>query len=192
MGQYFLAYVRKKNAKRGKAFKSTGGLKLMEHSYIGNEFMQGVCKLIYKTPSYVVWSGDYFDCTEDQEKAEMSSNDVFVDFARLWNKSVKGLSEKFDITNKFLVNHDMKVYINMRDYIDMLKCGKMIDEGWVIHPLSLLTANSNGKGGGDYWDNCLNYDQVGAWNNCLLEITDDIPKGYTDVTDDVLFDDGEE
>lgn len=38
----------------------------------------------------------------------------------------------------------------------------------------------------------MNYDQVGSWNNCLLEVTDDIPKGYTDVTDDVLFDDGEE
>lgn len=192
MGQYFLAYVRKKGAKRGKAFKSTGGWKLMEHSFIGNEFMQGVCKLIYKTPSYVVWCGDYFDCTEDQEKAEMSSNDVFVDFSRLWNKSVRGLSEEFDITNKFLVNHDMKVYINMRDYIDMLKCGKMIDDGWVVHPLSLLTANSNGKGGGDYWEDCLNYDQVGSWNNCLLEITDEIPKDYTDVTDDVLFNDEEE
>lgn len=192
MGQYFLAYVRKKGAKRGKAFKSTGGWKLMEHSFIGNDFMQGVCKLIYKTPSYVVWCGDYFDCTEDQEKAEMSSNDVFVDFSRLWNKSVRGLSEEFDITNKFLVNHDMKVYINMRDYIDMLKCGKMIDDGWVVHPLSLLTANSNGKGGGDYWEDCLNYDQVGSWNNCLLEITDEIPKDYTDVTDDVLFNDEEE
>lgn len=190
MGQYFLAHVRGKNKKKGETFKCKFGLKLTEHSFVGNEFMQGVCKKIYKNPSYVYWVGDYFDPSEDEAKSEMSSDNVFVDFASLWSKrKVNELSEQFDISNKYLVNHDMKVYVNMRDYIDMVMCGKTYDEGWVQHPLSLLTAISNGKGGGDYDEDGLNADAVGAWKGCLLEITDNVPEGYADVTEDVLFDD---
>lgn len=187
MGQYFIAYVRDKNKKSGKAFRSNGGVKLTEHSWIGNDFMQAICKMIYNTPSYVYWVGDYYDPAEDEAKSEMSSDTVFVDF---WRKKVKEASDSFDISNKFLVNHDMKVYVNMNDYIDMLTCGKMRDKGWVQHPLSLLTAISNGKGGGDYDEDGLNADAVGAWKGCLLEITDNKPSDdYTDVTEDVLFDD---
>ena len=77
----------------------------------------------------------------------------------------------------------------MCDYIDMLTCGKTHDKDWVQHPLSLLTAISNGKGGGDYDVEGLNADSIGVWKGCLLEITDNIPKDYIDVTEDVLFDD---
>ncbi len=191
MGQYFLAYVRDKNKKRGKTFiSSCGGLKLTEHSWVGNDFMQGVCKKIHNKPSYVYWVGDYFDPSEDEAKSEMSSDCVSVDFASLWRKkNAKELQDTFDISDKYLVNHDLKVYVNMCDYIDMLTCGKTHDKDWVQHPLSLLTAISNGKGGGDYDVEGLNADSIGVWKGCLLEITDNIPKDYIDVTEDVLFDD---
>jgi len=43
------------------------------------------------------------------------------------------------------------------------------------HPLSLLTAEGNGRGGGDYRGS----GDVGRWARDIISMEDDIPEGYT-------------
>lgn len=70
--------------------------------------------------------------------------------------------------------------------------------------MPLLTAVGNGKGGGDYYgDRAINKEDVGLWAGDLIEIVkynEDYKwnyetkqyeyKGYKNITDDVLFDEG--
>ena len=192
MGQYYITGIRKQNNKRFKAYESDQGLKLMEHSYIGNFFMQFICKQIEDCPSYVIWCGDYFDPDEDIIKADCSSDTSGFDARLLWkHKSYEWEwhdDDTFDYKGKYLVNLDAKTYLSFDEYIETCMLGKLRDPGWVVHPLSLLTANSNGKGGGDYYEEELNADVVGSWCDCLLVITSNKPdSSFTDVTQDVLF-----
>ena len=62
-------------------------------------------------------------------------------------------------------------------------------DGWILHPLSLLTAVGNGRGGGDYPENRVDYYMVGAWAGNTLEITDKVPDGYE--LEDVRFSEDE-
>lgn len=55
------------------------------------------------------------------------------------------------------------------------------DEGyvWVTHPLPLLTAIGNGRGGGDYHG--TNESMVGMWAMDLLSFTEDRPSSKNEV-----------
>ena len=59
----------------------------------------------------------------------------------------------------------------------------------LIHPIPLLTASSNGRGGGDYKG--INMKMVGYWCGDVLEVIDkeelNTIKGYTDILDEVYF-----
>ena len=52
--------------------------------------------------------------------------------------------------------------------------------GWQIHPLPLLTAEGNGRGGGDYHG--TNMEMVGAWARCRLGLVKEVPEGFTEIT----------
>lgn len=186
MGQYYIAALRRPNEKKFKTYMVDHGFKLTEHSYIGNFFMRGVCELLYKNPAYVVWCGDYYDEEEDEMQSYMSTDKVGYSGKELWHKKETIIqSKEFNVIDKFLVNHDTKEYICFQDYCDALMCGELMGSGWCVHPLSLMTVNSNGKGGGDYdgWNN----DTVGAWRDCLISIEDEAPQEFKDVTLDCLF-----
>ena len=57
----------------------------------------------------------------------------------------------------------------------------MID-GWMIHPLSLLTASGNGRGGGDYRGH--NKHLVGLWAGDVISSDSKVPQGYEEITPD--------
>jgi hypothetical protein len=109
------------------------GLKLMEHSWKQAPVMRVVCKLLMPNQPWhktrLLWVGDYADGYEIlyQESKEIKPEVI-----------PSTLPE-----NYFLVNHTKK------EFVDMSKCPTDTDN-WTIHPLSLLTAVSNGMGGGDY------------------------------------------
>lgn len=44
------------------------GLKLMEHSWIGNSFMDAISERIHNKPANIVWCGDYADEPEYYEE----------------------------------------------------------------------------------------------------------------------------
>lgn len=142
------------------------GLKLMEHSYVGNDFMGAVMTLLKKGNPWfknrIVWCGDYYD-----EEGETPYYDMVKDENEL--KGVRSMS-KADQKKCILVNFTKKEFVDYRKLSSQ--------DGWLINPLSLLTACGNDRGGGDYRQGCGDYDKVGIWKEDRLGILDTIPYGY--------------
>jgi hypothetical protein len=63
MGQYYYPVVLGKNKRTVKQWMLShdfnSGLKLMEHSWIENDFVKRFETLIHDNPQPVVWAGDY-------------------------------------------------------------------------------------------------------------------------------------
>lgn len=173
MGQYWLPATKdsegkvtlySNNVKYKDGHEDWNGLKLMEHSWWRNPLCEAISELLFNNPLKVVWCGDY---AEDEElKAIGFPSD-------LYNKNEVVLNEAdFDLGNvKYLINHDKKQFADLSEYKD-----KSGDEGWIIYPISLLTAISNDRGGGDYHENGTCFDKVGHWAGDLIELSNDKPE----------------
>lgn len=177
MGQYYKALV--KNDEIEKAFSpldSHSGLKLTEHSYMGNHFVNGVIEVIENNPSRVAWVGDYAD-------DEMDFTDLYTrhDYENVWvNRDVEDgkLNQEPEIhKDGYIVNHSKGLYIDIAHYMKM-NDKYNDDEGWIVHPLPLLTAIGNGRGGGDYRG--YNSNLVGTWATDLIEYSHEKPRIYTE------------
>jgi len=80
-----------------------------------------------------------------------------------------------DTKRMYLVNHDLKCYLDMAAYIRR----SMKEDGMCFNPLPILTACGNGLGNGDYEGQSCS-DDVGSWAFHWLEYTDRIPKDYSE------------
>lgn len=170
MGQYYkpcLLDRRHKTIVKGWMYSHRygSGLKLTEHSWMKNDFVGAFEKMLVKNPQRVCWAGDYADewhginlyrrCDENENK-EMKPKGKVVDH-RIF---------------RYVVNHSKK------QYVDKLK---MIDkDGWIMHPLPLLTADGNGQGGGDY-SNKKGLKFVGAWKKDIISIERRPPMGFKEI-----------
>lgn len=147
------------------------GVKLMEHSWLGNSFMTALSKYIYKNPTKVAWVGDYAD-TFEWDYPDGKPNPKLL-WETAWGctkeNEIKPVGE-FDLHDKFLVNHTKKIAIDFNDYID-----NNTENGWCIHPLSLLTACGNGLGGGDFNTDFTGGDLVGWWCDDEISVEDECP-----------------
>lgn len=181
------------------------GLKLMEHSYLGNDFVNAVSLKIYYQPMRVAWIGDYSDqpYPEDDVKErepyqrKLMKAEFMGIYSRVWNparnyKKIKpeplsGFEspEKFD--GYYLINHTQKLYVDLGEYE---KANGWAEEwtdrygerhSWwsVVHPLPLLTACGNDRGGGDYHKQYPDYNKVGKWAFDVIELASYKPVGYT-------------
>lgn len=195
MGQYYYPMIKtKKELKQFNPHNYMSGLKLMEHSYIGDYLVQAVLTSLLEEPGRICWRGDYAD-EEDFEKVEsdivkqmmlnafnwfsLAEDDPNNEFFRYTYSS---RNEKVD--EMFIVNHSKKEYINLKMY---KKLAPKDEYNFQIHPLPLLTAAGNGKGGGDYYGNDRNL--VGYWccdEIAIMESVDHL-EGYKDITEDVIF-----
>ena len=82
------------------------------------------------------------------------------------------------------MNHDKKCYIDLVEYEkNNLPCTE--DDEWHFHPIPLLTAVGNGRGGGDF--SGIGEEDIGCWVSDLLEVQCARPNGYRDVTADINF-----
>ena len=160
-------------------------VKLMEHSWMPNEYLAVVANRIYKNPLKLVWLGDYGDedvkrLFPDSPLAKLGGTAehlVSDDITDLYESDIDEDGDiTFDYTDKWLVNHNSKTAINFNDYVELSK-SHTIDKEWIINPISLLTAIGNGKGGGDY--SGINQNLVGEWAYCTVSIEDELPEGYT-------------
>ena len=181
------------------------GLKLMEHSYIGNNFVGAVLSLIWKHPMKVAWIGDYADdFLGDAYESKLPHDEFMVYYTaahrdeekkyRIRPASTKLL--EMHHKRRYLVNHTSREYIDLGSYI---AANKWTEKGsyhhgiydpydsydMCINPLPLLTACGNGRGGGDYHEQFPNYDSVGEWAFDLIELTDKRPKDYSAY--DIIF-----
>ena len=160
MGQYYLAVILAE--KSDKEYIRTyldptmynNGSKLTEHSYIDNNFMKILENLIGPNGMFyrsrLVWAGDYADSEPDSNRnlhTMCEANSPFV-------------STDESVSYTYIVNHTKKVYIEKKGD---------------FHPLPLLTAEGNGRGGGDYFYNGPNMDMVGTWARDVISMENKAP-----------------
>lgn len=170
MGQYFKA-ISLDVKKRVDSWNFRNGAKLMEHSWIGNHFVNFVEQLLAEDGKWfghrIVWAGDYADPETDSKGnvTKLLSEDGKEYEANLYDiiQDDEVSDKKFKVKKfRYLINLDTKEFVDYNkipldnDYTD--------DKGHVwkyyIHPLPLLTCEGNGRGGGDYHkENPL----VGSW-----------------------------
>ena len=139
------------------------GNKLTEHSYLENPFMNAIEFLISPLGSFyksrLVWAGDYADPEIGYEQnlyslVEDEHNKEYIP------KSAK-LCEEY----KYIVNHTKKQYIDKSKYKS-------------IHPLSLIIAEGNGRGGGDYHGS--HEDKIGSWSRDVISIEKELLPEYVE------------
>jgi len=186
MGQYYNpCTVRKVNTKTGVqarpikwmySWDYDNGLKLMEHSWLKNNFVNTFAKtLLSAKPKRVVWAGDYADPEYKKPNDEPNLYDFCTDENKISPAEItdEELNQFLD-KKPYLCNYDKK------QYVDMSKLPKDND-GWRIHPLPLLTAEGNGKGGGDYYGNNESV-YIGTWARNKIAFRTKPPKGFVEIT----------
>lgn len=158
MGQYYRAALLSQD-KKGKLevfspYDYKSGAKLMEHSWIGNNYINAVISHLNEHPMKVYWMGDYADehplCKRIWDRKRFSKE--IPGFESL-NKSTKGMA---------FINHSRHCYLSLDDYIKSNTCDVSC-----INPLSLLTVCGNGRGSGDYFGAYA--DDVGSWAGDVIE-----------------------
>lgn len=177
MGQYYrpLVIFESGEEKYASAHDFGNGLKLMEHSWIGNNFVNVILHEIEDTPARVAWIGDYADAYFD-ETCNLGSGfitsveDFMSKYNDVWESSeIERIPSdtpmfKLDIGDSdcYLVNTTKKCYIDMEEYVKK-NCshGYNLDI-WCINPLPLLTCIGNGLGGGDY-HGISGKEYIGSW-----------------------------
>ena len=157
-------------------FVTTGqGMKLMEHSWLKNKMMLCVERLLtpggewHKTP--IVWAGDYADpVVENRNYYDLCDNGV--DGEHVTQKLIpKPLTAKEAREFRFIVNHTKKEFVDKRSVPSV--------DGWQIHPLSLLTSQGNGRGGGDFRNEKNKF--VGKWATDIISVEKEAPQGYKEI-----------
>lgn len=172
MGQYYRAVVFEAQDYDKIDVYEPDGVKLMEHSWIGNSSVNAVLARIENNPCHVAWIGDYFDAVEvydiDNTLYNMAALANSIPYRFLRNDLIPDYKPR-----KYLVNRSKK------QYCELMCCPlcDMFGEEWQINPLPILTACGNGRGGGDYEGADMHL--VGAWAGDIIESTDVKPTGYT-------------
>lgn len=185
------------------------GSKLMEHSYVGNTYVGAYVKLLaeqyYGYP--FVWVGDYADDKFNTNVFELAKQYI-DDFIKVnaekqgyvrENDSTFSKFMKYDSGDKIILSAmkdeddfaetysykevggnqlDYKYILNLtkKEYV---KIPEYNENEWTIHPLPLLCADGNGRGGGDYQG--INMNKVGIWAYDKIGISNDIPNGFTEL-----------
>lgn len=174
MGQYFKPANTTKKVNLV-AHDFDNGLKIMEHSYIGNNFVEVVMTLLANewNGDNFVWAGDYseeFDYAYcfDREKLNNYRNDLQILFSK----------DKI-----LIVNYDRREFVDLRKYISE---APKTEYDFQIHPLPMLTCSEQGLGGGDYRGEQDSF--LGLWvNNSIGVITEEMEGDWLDITEKLEF-----
>jgi len=144
------------------------GMKLTEHSYIGNNFVSTFeyqltpNGMFYK--SRVVWAGDYADPEKDHDQ-NLSS------MAGDSPEKCLHLPERTTEDYPYIVNHTKKQYV--------IKPKRSSIYETMFHPLPLLTAEGNTRGGGDYYGRDAKL--IGIWARDMISVEKEYPSDYTEL-----------
>lgn len=166
---YSHSYKDKITAYDGREVEVGVGLKLMEQSYIGNQLMNAVERLLIPGRRWykkrIVWAGDYADpeLVDGKENPEENDN-LYSRARRVIHPSDRRVNKKYH----YLLNHSKRVVIDL----DTIIADK---DGFRIHPLSLLTAEGNGRGGGDFHGED---ERIGSWSRDIISLEDKVPEDY--------------
>lgn len=155
------------------------GLKLTEHSWLENDFVNGVIETIWDNPSKVAWVGDYADDQFDFN--ERYTKEVYKAVWCAEKESERPFDEVPTVhRDGYIVNIDKGLYIDLDKYAQVAGFTPSWDsETWTIHPLPILTSIGNGRGGGDYHGTNMN--MVGAWVMDTIAFTKEHPSAHNEV-----------
>lgn len=196
MGQYYKTIIKPEHEDKPVAVQSFG-YKLMEHNYFDNRHTDMVTQLLHNRRCQVAEMGDYADdyllnpeC--QTETFRQKSNERKLDLVVLYHNyrfddsicvnednESDDYKPQWDYNKLWFVNHDKKVGIHLGKSMERNKN----KDGWILYTPNLLCAVGNGLGGGDYYDELPNFEDVGAWAGDIVEITDTLPAGYTEDTE---------
>ena len=202
MGQYYNPVILKENWKEEKkpvlasvkCYDYDNGAKLMEHSYVHNNFVGAVMRAIYLmdkngTGVPFVWCGDYADEVDtkaypiketpyhDEDgnvKVKKEGGIQMYSAASDWiygegehsEESAEYAELKKLIADSGLHNYRYCINHTKKQYVKVPEYKK---DQWTIHPLPILTSSGNGAGGGDYAiEVCINPDEK-DWNKRKYE-----------------------
>lgn len=156
----------------GKEYEVGIGLKLMEHSYIGNKLMNAVERLLIPGGQWhkkkLIWAGDYADHEPGYDKTSEGYDVNIHTIVSEEGTKLKPKTRKVLPSFKYLTNHSKKVVI------DLLSV-EPDEDGYRIHPLPLLVAEGNGRGGGDFHGDDS---RIGLWARDVISLEEEIPDGY--------------
>jgi len=182
MGQYYKPIILGDTPKEGEhetvkawmySHEYDNGLKLMEHSYQGNNFVATFEKQLTRRgehyKSRVVWAGDYAG-EEPGVKVISEGKEYDANLYSLCNDENQ-IKPKVSSTDDYpyIVNHTKKMFVDKNKVPEI--------EGWdgvKIHPLPLLTSEGNGMGGGDFRGDDEN-EIVGSWARDVISVEKDSP-----------------
>ena len=163
MGQYYYPIILDANGKivvwmNGQTYNE--GLKLMEHSYLDNTFVNTFeFALSPEGPHYksrVVWAGDYADKEPGKETNLYEQCNEY---------NLIRPQEKDASKYRYIVNHTKNLYV------DKSKVQS-------LHPLPLLTAEGNGRGGGDLHEAPS---WVGSWARDVISVEKMVPEDFEEL-----------
>jgi len=177
MGQYYMAIILGEKQDENdqeiirafmQVFISGGGMKLMEHSYIDNPFVNTFEYQLTKNgmfyKSRVVWGGDYADNEKGLDKNLHRITNDFPDknlTTKLRDEDIKSTKDY-----PYIINHSKKLFVDKQKHT-------------LIHPLPLLTAEGNGRGGGDYRGSKI--ELAGTWARDVLSVEKEMPSDYDEL-----------
>ncbi|MGV9823453.1 hypothetical protein [Nocardia xishanensis] len=145
-------------------------LKLMEHSWLGNEFVQAVERVL-TSPTRLVWAGDYADSEPG------STSNLFHK-----TETATKIPSPGDVpVGRYVINHDKRTYVDKTTVVANAV-------GLAIHPLPVLTVEGNGRGGGDLREGSVTGDitLVGTWARDRITVADTVPDGYQALEFDLI------
>ena len=184
MGQYYTPIIKRKDGTFETYYTHDydNGLKLMEHSYVGNGFVDTVAKQLYNNPGRLAWIGDY------AENDDYFNGDDLAVFIKESQEEARELKHRKKppiaidfMEDKYVINLTKNEYVDMARYVEEAPIDRWVEAP--INPLPLLTAVGNGRGGGDYGGEDS---MVGYWAGDEIVISDNRPAG-TDITEDCYF-----
>ena len=169
MGQYFngASYSLKdskiEEVEKLKPWDYENGGKISEHSYIGNNYVNMVEKMISSTGRWygkcIVWAGDYEDVFSNEKR--------IYEMGKTINPEQQS-HEKY----KYLVNKSKKLYV----IIKKTPIGRFKMQ---LHPLPFLTSNSDGFSGKG------NRELVGSWCGDVITVSNKRPVGFKELIFDL-------
>jgi hypothetical protein len=112
----------------------------------------------------VVWAGDYADpeCESEKNLYKLADEQDYKNIAP---------PDRIMGAYRYIVNHTKKLYVDK----ESVKAEPQY--GLRVHPLSLLTAEGNGRGGGDYRGS--KQELVGTWARDVISVEKGVPDGFT-------------
>jgi hypothetical protein len=145
--------------------------------------------------SRLVWAGDYadeeeglgfnlFQIVEGDANEVASANEVV---SANEAKEKQNFFKNFDYEMKefrYIVNHIKKQYVDKVAEVERQTQKSMEGNNrkslhYYVHPLPLLVAEGNGRGGGDYYGH--NQELCGTWARDIISVENSIPDGYNEL-----------